>query len=99
MEKKSYWDAICRMTSLLLRLNTPIELIIKQLERSSPTMMELPSIITQILRNFLNYDEEKIEKIKKEEDGGEFCTVCGKYGVIYQGGCQVCILCGDSKCG
>ena len=99
MEKKSYWDAICRMTSLLLRLNTPIELIIKQLEKSSPTMMELPSIIIQILRNFLNYDEEKIEKIKKEEDGGEFCTVCGKYGVIYQGGCQVCILCGDSKCG
>ena len=99
MEKKSYWDAICRMTSLLLRLNTPIELVIKQLEKSSPTMMELPSIINQILRNFLNYDEEKIEKIKTEESGGEYCTVCGKQGIIYQGGCQVCVLCGDSKCG
>jgi len=51
------------------------------------------------LRNFLNYDEEKIEKIKTEEIGGEYCTVCGKQGLIYQGGCQVCVLCGDSKCG
>lgn len=99
MEKKSYWDAICRTTSLLLQLNTPLERIIKQLDRSSSTMVELPSILNQVLKNFINHDDEKIEEIKTSKTGGEFCPVCGKEGMIYQGGCQVCVLCGDSNCG
>jgi len=98
-EQKSYWDSICRLTSILLRLNVPIEEVIKQLERSSPALTELPNIIKQILRNFIDYDEEKIEKIKKEEEGGEFCPECQKYGLIYQSGCITCVLCAYTKCG
>lgn len=98
-EQKSYWDSICRLTSILLRLNVPIEEVIKQLERSSPALTELPNIIKQILKNFIDYDEEKIEKIKNDEDGGEFCPECQKYGLIYQGGCITCVLCAYTKCG
>jgi len=99
MEKKSYWDTICRMTSLLLRLNVPIEEIVKQLEKSSPAMTELPNIINHILKNFIVVDDEKIEKIKKQEIAGEYCPECKKNGLIYQGGCMTCVLCGYNKCG
>ena len=99
MEKKSYWDTICRMTSLLLRLNVPIELIVKQLEKSSPAMTELPNIINHVLKNFIIVDEEKIEKIKNKEADGEYCPECKKNGIIYQGGCMTCVLCGYNKCG
>ena len=97
-EKKSYWDAICRLVSLMLRMNTPLELIISQLKKSSPTMLELPNIIAHVLKGFLNYSDEKIEDVKKNETG-EYCDLCKKNGIIYQGGCSVCLLCGDSKCG
>ncbi len=98
-EQKSYWDSICRLTSILLRLNVPIENVIKQLERSSPALTELPNIIKQILSNFLDYDEEKVKEIIETEKGGSYCPDCQKYGVIYQGGCSLCCLCNSSNCG
>ena len=99
MEKKAYWDAICRNVSLLLRLNVPIDVIIKQLEKSSPTMTELPNIIAGILKNYISYTEEQIENIKAEKEFGEFCNECKKHGMIYSGGCSVCVFCNNTTCG
>ncbi len=98
-EKLAYWETTCRLVSLLLRINTPIELIIKQLKRSSPIMMEVPNIIAQVLKQYITYDKEIIEKISKEKKGGEFCIMCENESVIYQGGCSTCLNCGDSRCG
>ena len=99
MEKKTYWDTICRLISLMLRLNAPIPIILKQLDKSSPNMVEMPSIIAHILRNYIEYTPEKIEEIKETKTGGEYCQSCGEFAGIYQGGCLVCQGCGDSKCG
>jgi ribonucleotide reductase alpha subunit len=98
-EKKSYWESTCRLVSLLLRINTPIELIINQLQKSSPTINEVPNIISQVLKKYISYDKETIEKITKEKSGGEYCSVCEHESIIYQGGCSTCLNCGDSKCG
>jgi ribonucleoside-diphosphate reductase alpha chain len=98
-EKKSYWESTCRLVSLLLRINTPIELIINQLQKSSPTINEVPNIISQVLKKYISYDKETIEKITKEKTGGEFCSICQSESIIYQGGCSTCLNCGDSKCG
>ena len=98
-EKRSQWEAICRLSSLLLRLNTPVELVIKQLEKSSPIMTEASNIVAQVLKGFVDYSEDKIEEIKTKKIGGMFCDHCNTESVIYQGGCEVCLNCGDSRCG
>jgi len=99
MEKKTYWDTICRLISLMLRLNMPIPVILKQLDKSSPNMVEMPSIIAYILKKYVDYTPEKIKEIKETKLGGEYCQSCGEYAGIFQGGCLVCQSCGDSKCG
>jgi ribonucleoside-diphosphate reductase alpha chain len=99
MEKRSQWEAICRLSSMLLRLNTPVELVIKQLEKSSPIMTEASNIVAQVLKGFVDYSEDKIEEIKTKKIGGMYCDNCQTESIIYQGGCEVCLNCGDSRCG
>jgi len=97
IEMKSYWDSICRLTSLLLRLNTPIPEIIKQLEKSSISMVELSSIIASILKGFVN-----VELISNNDDNSNtslnICPDCGNNSLIFSGGCNYCQQCGYSTC-
>lgn len=99
MERTSYWHSTCRLTSLLLRSRVPIYMICNQLRKSSPSMVDLPAVILRVLNKYNTPTEEKIEKIKTTGEGGDFCIACKKNGVAYIGGCGVCQLCGDTKCG
>ena len=99
MERTSYWHSTCRLVSLLLRANVPIEMICNQLKKSAPSMVDLPAVLLRVLGKFNKPTKERIEKIKESEEGGDYCVKCGKNGIIYEGGCAVCQLCGDTKCG
>jgi ribonucleoside-diphosphate reductase alpha chain len=98
-EFKSYWDSICRLISLNLRTATPIDEIIKQLNKSSYSMIALPGILHRVLNKFINVSDETKQNIKHRKETGEHCFSCGEDGVIYEGGCKKCLFCGDSKCG
>ena len=99
MERTSYWHSTCRLTSLLLRSRIPIYMICNQLRKSSPSMVDLPAVILRVLSKYNNPSEEKIQKIKTSGEGGDYCVACKKNGVAYIGGCGVCQICGDTKCG
>lgn len=99
MERTSYWHSTCRLTSLLLRAGVPIYMICNQLRKSSPSMVDLPAVILRVLSKYNNPSEEKVERIKTTGEGGEFCISCKKNGVVFIGGCGICQICGDTKCG
>lgn len=99
MERTSYWHSTCRLTSLALRSGIPIYMICSQLKKSSPSMVDLPAVILRVLNKYNNPTEERIQKIKTTGEGGDFCIACKKNGIVYKGGCAICQLCGDNKCG
>ncbi len=99
MERTSYWNSICRLTSLLLRAGIPIDMICNQLKKSAPSMVDLPAVVLRVLNRYNKIPKGLVEQIRQTGDGGEFCTSCGKNGIIYTGGCRICQLCGDEKCG
>lgn len=99
MERTSYWHCTCRLVSLLLRSKIPISMICNQLKKSAPSMVDLPAVLLRVLNKFDKPSAERIKSIKETGDGGDFCSSCNKNGVIYTGGCGVCQLCGDTKCG
>ena len=90
LERQGYWDSMCRLLSLDLRYNIPLEEIIKQLDGSAYAMYDLPSILRRILVKFLPTDKKTTEY--------ETCPECGEKTLIRQGGCYVCTSCGYSKC-
>lgn len=97
-DRSSTWMALSRLCSLLLRMHMPLDVINKQLNKSTISIGDLPSIILRTLRPFLETDEKVINNIKTNKTGGGYCPACKEYGLINQGGCQICILCGDTKC-
>jgi len=99
LEKQSYWFSTTRLVSLLLRLNAPIPEIIKQLEKSAVSMVELSSIISSILKNFINIDDSPKVNNNKNQVENSICPECGKPELIHSGGCDVCLVCGYSTCG
>lgn len=88
-ERKSYWDSICRLISLLLRAGVDLNQIIKQLRKSGRSITDLPSGLCRILKTFLSTSIEKQEEIKESKKGGEYCSNCHQYGVIYESGCSI----------
>jgi len=98
-EHKSYWDAICRLTSLCLRTSMPLKYVVKQLQRSTTTMVDLPAILLRVLNRFLDTDKKTCEQIKNREVQGDMCPGCKEPGIVHRGGCEVCLLCGFSECG
>ncbi|MFW6247014.1 MAG: adenosylcobalamin-dependent ribonucleoside-diphosphate reductase [bacterium] len=99
MERNSTWTSITRMISLALRANIPLEVVINQLKKASPTMVDLPAILLRSLKPFMGTDEKKIEEIKETKTGGIYCHNCGNHTGIAQSGCVVCLECGNSNCG
>jgi hypothetical protein len=74
-------------------------MICNQLKKSAPSMIDLPAVILRVLNKFNRMSDDKIKKIIETKDGGDYCATCGKNGIVYTGGCAVCQLCGDTKCG
>lgn len=88
-DKSIMWATTNRLVSLALRFGIPIEEIIKQLDKSSGGMFDLPAQLSKLLKTFMS--KTKIGYYKKCDDCG------GK--VVYTEGCEKCLSCGASKCG
>lgn len=87
-ERTTMWITTCRLVSLALRCKVPIGEIIRQLERSSGQMFDLPAQLAKLLKSFMASTHHG------------FATTCPECGgrVIFEEGCETCKDCGYSKC-
>ncbi len=87
-DKSTMWTTTCRLVSLALRYQIPMEEVIKQLDRSSGHMLDLPAQLGKLLKSFMAGTQKGFSSI---------CPECsGK--LIFEEGCEVCRDCGYSKC-
>lgn len=87
-DKSTMWTTTCRLVSLALRYQIPMDEIIKQLDRSSGHMLDLPAQLGKLLKSFMAGTQHGFASI---------CPECsGK--LIFEEGCEVCHDCGYSKC-
>lgn len=91
LERQSYWDSICRLSSFILRLGLPVQDVIKQLEKSSYSMHDLPALLTRILYNYNSIDMNNITY--------SVCPECKARKFYRANGCNKCAECGYSTCG
>lgn len=92
--------ALTRFISLSLRNGVMVSDICEQLQKSSNSLFDYPSVLNRVLKNYVP-DEEAIAK---ELAKGEVCPLCGAELVFKrESGCLVklCSSCNfmDSKCG
>ncbi len=88
-DKSTMWTTTCRLVSLALRYQIPMEEVIKQLDRSSGHMLDLPAQLGKLLKSFMAGTQKG------------FCTKCPECSVgtlVFEEGCEVCRDCGYSKC-
>ena len=88
-EKSTMWTTTCRLVSLALRCHVPIEEIIKQLDRSSGSMYDLPAQLGKLLKSFM---------AKTQQGFFSECPECKNGSLSYEEGCEICKECGYSKC-
>lgn len=87
-DKSTMWTTTCRLVSLALRYQIPMEEIIKQLDRSSGHMLDLPAQLGKLLKSFMAGTQHGFAST---------CPECsGK--LIFEEGCEICRDCGYSKC-
>ncbi len=87
-DKSTMWTTTCRLVSLALRYQIPMEEVIKQLDRSSGHMLDLPAQLGKLLKSFMAGTQHGFSSI---------CPECsGK--LIFEEGCEICRDCGYSKC-
>ena len=88
-EKSTMYTVTCRLISLSLRYGIPVEEIIKQLDKSSGSMVDLPAQLTKLLKMFLSETDKPYSSP---------CPECGDGMLIFEEGCACCKSCGYSKC-
>ncbi len=87
-DKSTMWTTTCRLVSLALRYQIPMDEIIKQLDRSSGHMLDLPAQLGKLLKSFMAATQHGFASV---------CPECqGK--LVFEEGCEVCRDCGYSKC-
>jgi ribonucleoside-diphosphate reductase alpha chain len=88
-ERSTMWATVCRLTSLSLRCHVPMEEIIKQLDRASGSMFDLPAQLSKLLKSFM-----------VEVNHQTFTSPCPdcNASLIFEEGCECCKSCGYSKC-
>ena len=87
-DKSTMWTTTCRLVSLALRFNVPMDEIIKQLDRSSGHMLDLPAQLSKLFKSFMAGTQQGFASI---------CPECaGK--LVFEEGCETCHSCGYSKC-
>ncbi len=87
-DKSTMWTTTCRLVSLALRYQIPMDEVIKQLDRSSGHMLDLPAQLGKLLKSFMAATHHGFAST---------CPECsGK--LIFEEGCEVCHECGYSKC-
>ena len=87
-DKSTMWTTTCRLVSLALRYQIPMEEIIKQLDRSSGHMLDLPAQLGKLLKSFMAGTRNGFSSSCPECPGA----------LIFEEGCEVCRECGYSKC-
>jgi ribonucleoside-diphosphate reductase alpha chain len=87
-DKSTMWTTTCRLVSLALRFNVPMDEIIKQLDRSSGHMLDLPAQLSKLFKSFMAGTQKG------------FATTCPECsGMLrFEEGCETCHDCGYSKC-
>jgi ribonucleoside-diphosphate reductase alpha chain len=87
-DKSTMWTTTCRLVSLALRYQIPMAEIIKQLDRSSGHMLDLPAQLGKLLKSFMAATQHGFSAA---------CPECqGK--LVFEEGCETCRNCGYSKC-
>lgn len=87
-DKSTMWTTTCRLVSLALRFNVPMDEIIKQLDRSSGHMLDLPAQLSKLFKSFMAGTQRGFSSTCPE------CT--GQ--LRFEEGCETCHDCGYSKC-
>lgn len=87
-DKSTMWTTTCRLVSLALRFDVAMDEIIKQLDRSSGHMLDLPAQLGKLLKSFMAGTQYGFAST---------CPECsGK--LVFEEGCETCHECGYSKC-
>jgi ribonucleoside-diphosphate reductase alpha chain len=87
-DKSTMWTTTCRLVSLALRYQIPMEEVIKQLDRSSGHMLDLPAQLGKLLKSFMAGTRNGFSSSCPECPGA----------LVFEEGCEVCRECGYSKC-
>jgi ribonucleoside-diphosphate reductase alpha chain len=87
-DKSTMWTTTCRLVSLALRFNVPMNEIIKQLDRSSGHMLDLPGQLSKLFKSFMAGTQHGFASI---------CPECSGT-LVFEEGCETCHDCGYSKC-
>lgn len=87
-DKSTMWTTTCRLVSLALRFNVPMDEIIKQLDRSSGHMLDLPAQLSKLFKSFMAGTQQGFSAI---------CPECASE-LRFEEGCETCHDCGYSKC-
>lgn len=87
-DKSTMWTTTCRLVSLALRFDVPMHEIIKQLDRSSGHMLDLPAQLSKLFKSFMAGTQHGFASTCPE--------CCGK--LVFEEGCETCRACGYSKC-
>lgn len=87
-DKSTMWTTTCRLVSLALRFNVPMDEIIKQLDRSSGHMLDLPAQLSKLFKSFMAGTQRGFTSV---------CPECSGT-LVFEEGCETCHDCGYSKC-
>ena len=87
-DKSTMWTTTCRLVSLALRYQIPMEEVIKQLDRSSGHMLDLPAQLGKLLKSFMAGTRNGFTSSCPECPGT----------LVFEEGCEICRECGYSKC-
>lgn len=87
-DKSTMWTTTCRLVSLALRFNIPASEIIKQLDRSSGHMLDLPAQLSKLFKSFMAGTQHGFAST---------CPECSGT-LVFEEGCETCHDCGYSKC-
>lgn len=80
---------LCRLLSLLLRHDVPLDAVIEAFDSINHTVNNFTFHIQKVLSEYVKADK-MIDKFK--------CPECSSSEILFESGCKQCMSCGWSKC-